>query len=229
MQPPAYFLPRPPLDLSPTTRAAFARLYAEAVRSGHGQAVEYTLPAPKWQFLSWLCDTQDILLHGSGNPSIREFAPRKSDDLNEFGDRRAVYAASDGIWPIYFAIVDRDRFVRSLNNACARVLGPDGTRSDPYYYFSIDDDALPHQPWRVGTIYIVPRAGFTQQSRASYRGMEVEIAQWASPTPVRPLAQMTVSPTDFPFLTQVRGHDMAVVSQRAERNPQGFPWVDEDA
>ncbi len=228
MQLPAYFLPRPPLNLSPTTRAAFAEIYAEAVQLGHGQAVDYTLAAPKWQFLSWLCDTQDVLLHGSGNPSIREFEPRKSDDLDEFGNRQAVYAASDGIWPLYFAIMDRDRSVRSLINACFRVLGPDGTRSDPHYYFSIDDDALPHQPWRVGTIYILPRAGFIPQSRASYRGMEVEIAQWASPIPVRPLARMTVSPADFPFLTQMRGHDMAVVSQRAERNPQGFPWVDED-
>ncbi len=228
MQHPAYFLLRPPLDLTPTTRAAFAQLYVETVRLGHGQAVDYTLAAPKWQFLSWLCDTQDVLLHGSGNPSIQEFEPRKSDDLNEFGNRQAVYAASDGIWPIFFAIVDRDRFVRSLNNACSRVVGPDGIRSDPYYYFSIDDDALPHQPWRVGTIYILPRTGFTQQSRAAYRGMDVEIAQWASPSPVRPLARMTVSPADFPFLTQIRGHDMAVVNQRAARDPSGFPWVDED-
>ncbi len=34
MQPPAYFLPRPPLDLSPITRAAFAEIYAEAVQLG---------------------------------------------------------------------------------------------------------------------------------------------------------------------------------------------------
>ena len=228
MQHPDYFLTRPPLDLTSTMRAAFARLYAEIMRLGHGQDVNYTLAAPKWQFLSWLCDTQDILLHGSGNPDIQEFEPRKSDDLNEFGDRQAVYAASDGIWPIYFAIVDRDRSVRSLINGCSRVLGPDGTRSDPYYFFSIDDDVLPHQPWRFGTIYILPRAGFTQQAPASYRGMTVEIAQWASPNPVRPLARMTVGPADFPFLAQIRGHDMAVVSRRAARDPSGFPWVDED-
>lgn len=228
MQYPAHFLPRPPLDLTPATRTAFAELYAGAVQSGHGQAMDYNIGAPKWQFLSWLCDTQEVLLHGSGNPSIQEFEPRKADDLNEFGDRQAVYAASDGVWPIFFAIVDRDRFVRSLNNTCGRVIGPDGTRGDPYYFFSIDDDALPHQPWRVGTIYIVPRAGFTQQPPVAYRGMAVEVTQWASPTPVRPLARMTVSPADFPFLAQIRGHDMAVVNQRAARDPAGFPWLDEN-
>ena len=228
MQLPAYFLPRPAHDLTPAMHAAFAQLYAESVRPGHGRTVEYTLAAPKWCFLSWLCDTHDVLLHGSGNPDIHKFEPRKSDDINEFGDRQAIYAASDGIWPLYFAILDRDRAVRSLVNGCFRVLEPDGTRSEPYYYFSIDDDALPHQPWRAGTIYILPRAGFTQQPPLSSRGVQAEIAQWASPTPVRPLARMTVAPSDFPFLAQIRGHDMAVVKQRADRDPQGFPWVDED-
>jgi hypothetical protein len=55
----------------------------------------------------------------------------------------------------------------------------------------------------------------------------LDIAQWASLVPVRPLAHLAVSPADFPFLAQVRGHDMAKVNQRAERNPQGFPWVDD--
>jgi len=123
--------------------------------------------------------------------------------------------------------VDRDRYVRSLINACFRVVRTDGVRGDPYYFFSIDDDALPHQPWRSGTIYILPRAGFEQQPRESYRGVDVETAQWASPTPVQPLARMAVSPDDFPFLAQIRAHDMAVVSRRASLNPKGFPWMDE--
>lgn len=227
MQLPSYFLSRPPLDRCPATLRAFARLYAEAVLPAHGQALDYTLAAPKWQFLCWLCETHDILLHGSGNPGIREFEPRKSSDVDAFGDRRAVYAASDGIWALYFAIVDRDRYVRSLINACFRTVEEDGTRSDPYYYFSIDEDALPHQPWRSGTVYILPRAGFEQQPRQSYRGVELDIAQWASLVPIRPLAQVAVSPDDFPFLAQIHAHDMAVVNQRATRDPKGFPWVDE--
>ncbi len=227
MQLPPYFLPRPPLDLTPATLTAFARLYRGSVLPAHGQVVDYTLAPPRWQFLSWLCDTQDVLLHGSGNPSIRAFEPRKSDDLDAFGNRQAVYAASDGIWPLYFAIMDRDHYVHSLINACFRVVGADGALSDPYYFFSIDDDALPHRPWRSGTIYILPRAGFEQQPQASYRGVDVETMQWASPTPVQPLARVAVSPDDFPFLAQMRAHDMAVVSQRASRNPTGFPWMDE--
>lgn len=222
---PPYFLPRPPLYLAPARLTAFTRLYTGAVLLAHGQSVDYPLAAPTWQFLCWLCDTQDILLHGSGNPAIRTFEPRQANDVEEFGNRRAVYAASDGIWPLFFAIVDRERHVRSLVNGCFRLVGADGAVSDPYYYFSINADAAPHQPWRVGTIYILPRAGFAQQPRAWMRGVQVEFAQWASLTPVEPLARLAVTPADFPFLDRIRRHDMDVVSQRAERDPHGFPWL----
>ncbi len=229
MQLPPYYLPRPPYDLAPATRDAFERLFATAVRAGQGQVLDYALGAPKWQFLCWLCDTQEVLLHGSGTRDIRVFEPRQSNDIEEFGNRRAVYAASDGIWPLYFAIVDRDRYVRSLMNACFRVLGPDGARSDPMYFFSINGDALPHQPWREGTIYILPRSGFEPQPRRPYHGLELEIAQWANLAPVQPLAQLAVSPSDFPFLDHVRAHDVDVVTERAARDPQGFPWLDDAA
>jgi hypothetical protein len=218
-------LSRPPLDPTPDTVAAFTQLYAEAVRDGEGRAIHYILAVPKWQFLCWLCDTHDVLLHGSGDPNIDEFEPRQSNDLMAFGNRKAVYAASDGLWPIYFAIVDRDRYVHSLMNGCFRAVGADGIVSDPYYFFSVNDDALPHRPWRVGTIYILPRVGFEQQPHTTYQGADIEIAQWASLAPVRPLAKLTVDPYDFPFLRQIRAHNIAVVNQRAERNPDGFPWL----
>lgn len=226
IQVPPYFLPRPLLDLSPATLAAFSRLYVESVQPGSGLTLNYTLATPKWQFLCWLCDTRDVLLHGSGNSDIHEFEPRQSNDVDEFGNRQAVYAASDGLWPLYFAIVDRDRYVRSLVNGCFRVVEDDGSVSQPYYFFSVNLDALAHQPWRTGTIYILPRAGFEQQPRAEYRGAVIEIAQWASLVPVRPLARLHVSPADFPFLAQIHGHDMAEISRRAEREPGGFPWLD---
>src|SRR5689334_22712982 len=122
MELPSYLLPRPPMDLDPETVAAFAGLFAEAVRAGTAHPIPYDLAAPKWQFLCWLADTQDVLLHGSGNPDIARFEPRQSNDVNEFGNREAIYAASDGLWPMYFAIVDRDNYHISLTNSCARVV-----------------------------------------------------------------------------------------------------------
>ena len=227
MQRSPYFSPRPPLDTSPQTLAAFERLYREAVAPGTGQAIDYTLAVPRWQFLCWLCETQEILLHGSGDPGIAEFEPRQSNDLAEFGNRQAVYAASDGIWPIYFAVMDRERYVRSLSNACFRVVGPDGSRGEPYYFFSINGDALPHRPWRQGTIYLLPRATFEPQPLLQVGEAQIEVAQWASLVPVRPLARLTVDPEDFPFLDRIYPHDPAVMRERAARNPDGFPWLDE--
>ena len=199
---PTHFLPQPTADWGDETIASFEKLFAEAVERGAGEAIDYTLNAPKWQFLCYLCDHKNILLHGSGNADIAEFETRKSQDVNEFGNRQAVYAASDGIWPIYFAVMDRENYVTSLVNSCVRVI-EEGEKRGPYYFFSINGDALPHQPWRNGTIYLLPADTFEKQPRAQYRGMEIDLAQWASLVPVRPLAKLAVAPEDFPFLAQI--------------------------
>ena len=224
---PSYFLQRPSVPLDAATIASFEQLYTEAIEPGKGAEIEYKLEAPKWQFLCYLCDHKGLLLHGSDAPDIEEFEPRQSNDIHEFGNRRAVYAASDGIWPMYFAIVDRAGYVTSLANACVRVLEEDGTKSGPYYYFSINEDALPHNPWRNGVIYILPRDTFEQQPPAQYQGMTIVVEQWASLVEVKPLAKLAVGPDDFPFLADIHGHNPKVMSERATRDPGGFPWLDE--
>src|SRR6478735_3474388 len=69
-----------------------------------------------------------LLLHGSGSSEIAEFEPRQSNDTAEFGNRTAVYAASDGLWAMYFALVDR-RQGSSLVNGTLHVLTDDGHRA----------------------------------------------------------------------------------------------------
>jgi hypothetical protein len=224
---PPYFLARPGPVPDARTIADFEQLFATTVVGGDGAAIEYTLAAPRWQFLCYLCDHKDILLHGSGQADIVEFQPRQSNDVAEFGNRRAVYAASDGIWPIYFAIVDRDGGVTSLVNSCARVIAPDGHRGEPYYFFSINADVLSRRPWRRGTVYVLPRQSFVRQAPLRYRGLQLEAAQWASLVSVRPLARLPVEPGDFPFLEAMHGHDPRVVRERAARNRDGFPWLED--
>jgi|SRR5947209_5562762 len=223
---PPYFVSRPHMDLDGATVTAFERLYAEAVVPGSGAEIVYTLPVPKWQFLCYLTDRKDLLVHGSGNPHIETFEPRQSNDMHEFGNRKAVFATSDALWAMYFAIVDRDRKVSSLVNVRFRVVGTDGSRSEPSYFFSINADALSRHPWRNGTIYLLPRTPFEQQPLGSTGGFTVEIAQWASLKPVAPLARLAVGPEDFPLLASIRGHDPEVVRQRAERDPDPFSWFD---
>lgn len=223
MQPPDYYLPRP--TAAPDVDA-FEALWTEQVKPGTGATVDYRLADPRWQFLCWLADTKDVVLHGSGHPSIEEFEPRKADDVSEFGGRTAVFAASDGLWPMYFALVDRGR-VGSLVNGCAHVLGADGGRSGDYYYFSIDRDALADEPWRPGTVYVLPRQTFeAEPEEQEWYGLRLASTHWASPVPVRPLARFAVRPEDFPFLDQVNGHDPEVVGVRAAADPGGFPWRD---
>src|SRR5690242_11648722 len=105
MQMPAHFLPQPEADWGAETLAAFERLYAQTVEPGKGAEIAYPLSAPKWQFLRYLAERKNVLIHGTGNPDIAEFEPRQSNDIEEFGNRRAVYAASDGIWALYFAVM----------------------------------------------------------------------------------------------------------------------------
>jgi len=201
------FLKLPEIDHSSEEIDAFEHLFTD-IQDAEGGLVEYPLGAPKWQFLNYLGKSKDVVFHGSGASEIREFEPRKSDDSNEFGDHKAVYAASDGIWATFFAILDRERYVRSMNNACFRKLNSDG-EVETLYYFSINEDALPHRPWRPGTLYILPRKTFEPQAKDPNDGT----AQWRSFVPVKPLANITVDPDDFPFLEQIQGHP-------------GFPWID---
>ena len=128
---PEYWLTRPGADLDETTRNAFDELLNTTVNAGDCPTIEFTLPYPKWQFLCYLADHHDIALHGSGNADIARFEPRQSNDLNEFGNQKAVYAASDGLWAMFFAVVDRDR-VTSITNACVRLADETRNLHGPY-------------------------------------------------------------------------------------------------
>jgi hypothetical protein len=237
MRLPNYFLPQPPASWDVDTTASFERLLdawvspsggggGAAAAAAAGAEIPYTLAAPKWQFLSYVGASKNVVLHGSGDPSIGEFEPRKAQDVADFGNRRAVYATSDGIWAMYFAVVDRGKHVSSLVNACFRVVTDSGA-GPPYYYFSVNGDALPHHPWRAGTVYLLPRDTFELQPRLEYRGHEIAVAQWASAVAVKPLARLRVGPEDFPFLDRIVAHDPAVLRERARADPDGFPWHDE--
>ena len=203
------------------------RHLASLVKQGRGDVLPYDLAMPKWQFLSLLVDEAHVLLHGSGDPDVPEFRPRRPVDVDEFSSQHAVYAASDGVWPIYFAIVDRTR-VDSLLNACFTLLdGADGGEHPRYYFFSIEQAALGSRPWRAGTVYVLPRRSFVPQPPGRIGGHPVRVQQWASAEAVRPLARLSVGPADFPLLDSVLPHDPALVRERSARDPDGFPWLDE--
>ena len=220
---PDYWLTRPNAPFDEDTRMAFDGLLDTTLSMGECPTIQTTLPWPKWQFLCYLAEWRDLALHGSGDSNITLFEPRQSNDLSEFGNQKAVYAASDGLWAMYFAIVDRD-CVMSITTACVRLADPSGILGGPYYVFSVSQSALPGQPWRTGTVYLLPRGPFTVQSPMTVGSTSVHIAQLASLVPVQPLAKLTVTPTDFPFLLQIRGHDDRRLQEYATALQTGAAW-----
>lgn len=206
----------PALDDAPTEpqRSAFEALYRDVVALAGGREIDYALPHPKWLFLQWLVDEHDIILHGSNEMGIDMFKPARAGfDANPHGNHRAIYATNDGIWPMFFAVLDKPNYRGSMRNGVewvdadgnevdfdARRL-PEGARKR--YVFSLNRDELHKRPWREGMIYILPRRTFEQLRNRD--GML--IAEWASFEPVTPLVKLRVGPADFPYVDQVAGHD----------------------
>jgi hypothetical protein len=223
---PDYWLTRPQESFDEAAQIAFDELLNRTLSSDGCPTIPYTLPWPRWQFLCHIADHHEIALHGSGDPNIALFEPRQSNDLNEFGNQKAVYAASDGLWAIFFAVVDRGR-VGSITNACVSLASEAGDLHGPYYVFSVSRAALPNQPWRTGTVYLLPRGTFTFQPPMTFGPNQVHFAQLASLVPVQPLAKLTVTPEDFPFLAQIRGHDDHRLQEYATALQTGAPWPED--
>lgn len=223
---PDYWLTRPSANFDEESRQAFDELLKTTLEAGRGSTIQFDLPWAKWQFLCHIADHHNIALHGSGDPDIALFEPRQSNDLNDFGNQKAVYAAADGLWAMFFAIVDRER-VGSITNACIRLADETGTLHGPYYVFSVSQSALASQSWRTGWVYLLPRDIFTPQPTLSFGPYEVHIAQLASHLPVEPLAKLMITPEDFPFLGQIRGHDDRRLQEYATALQTGAPWPED--
>jgi hypothetical protein len=229
---PDYWLERPPLDVDSSTRAAIEDFLA----LGQPQAGAGPLDADPfvhrrggvtpWRFLCGLAERREIAFHGTGDPGIECFEPREPNDFAPFGHQKAVFATTDPIWAMYYAIVDRDRYRLTLNNGCILLMDAEGRRDAPYYYFSITDGALPERPWRTGYVYFLPAETFVPQPAATYAGYTARVPQLASPVAVTPFARLRVAPGDFPFLSQIRGHEDSRLGEYAQAVMAAAPWPD---
>ena len=221
---PDYWLPRPEVGLPEEVRLELETLYTERVINGRGDLLNAPLPVPKWVFLNWLADEKGLLLHGSGNLDITLFEPRTPIDNSpdDFSKQTAVFAAGDGIWAVFYAVIDRVNFrLRMLNGALQFETHEGWTQM--HYFFSVTQEVLKRYPWREGTVYVLPPEGFVRQP-PYVLGKHGRIFEphYANPNPVRPLVKLRVTPQDFPLLAQVRGHDNDEVMMNAAREPMGF-------
>jgi len=171
----------PRLDVDAERAAAYDALLAA------GGEIDYRLPYPRHEFLSYAVQHRDVLAHGSCAPLIEEFEPRPANEAG--GVQLGVHGASDGIWPLFFATVSRGRHPgpQLVVNGCMHT--GSGDRLRRYYYFAISNDPEDPVTWTDGIVYLLPRATF--------RRLRAE--EWLSEVAVRPIAWLRVRPDDFPF------------------------------
>jgi len=194
------FLRGPELTLDRGKINVFEHLYEAAVSPGTNPVINYDCEYPKHEFLSYLVLFKNLVLHGSNLGNLEWLNPiRTSTSTAHWESLEAVYACSDGIWPIFFAIVNRQKYTGSLRNACYRVVDRNGNASK-LYYFALDLQFLRKRVWTDGMIYLLPKDSFEQL--VDDVGNKLE--EWISFVPVRSLARIEVSPQDFPFINSVR-------------------------
>jgi len=218
---PSQFLPRPQFDLPPSKKTDFEELWKSSPPESF---IDYQLPYPKWQYLSYLCENKELVLHGSQNLGIDVVEPRQANDIRVFSNQQAIYATTDGIWVIYFAILNRKLYPEmSLFNSCFQARVSVDQLSDPAYFFSITQSALVQKPWCAGVIYILPRLNFIQEAAQQIQGVEIIFPHWISSIPAKPVGRIMVGPKDFPFLAQIHGHDDEKLVKLYATNPGVFP------
>ncbi len=193
------FLRIPDLKLDNAKAQAFESLFRKDREGREGCLIEYDCAYPKSEFLRYIVAHKNVLLHGSNSFGIDTLLPKEQTDYAG-KPRTAVFATGDGVWPIFFAVLDQVNFRGSLRNGCFVVTGPNGTE-ERFYFFSLSDTLWEQQPWTEGMIYVLPRDAFQKTSIGTTR-----FDEWACEEPVRPLARLPVSPGDFPFLNNVTPH-----------------------
>lgn len=184
---------------------------------------------PRWLFLRWLQE-QGVLFHGSPQAGLTVFEARTPHDLSadDFSKRTGVFATSDALWALMYALRERSRVKRMVNAALQ--VQQTGSWSETRYFLS-----LAPQPdltvtggqelLSTGFVYVLPPDGFERMPDYDWPGLgRVREPHLICPQPVRPLLAVPVTPADFPL--PVRLHDAATVDARCAADPWGFPWLD---
>jgi len=148
---------------------------------------------PAHELLTHLVVQHRLLLHGTNNAELEVIKPRPAHDYGtQVG---AVVAADDGIWPLFYAVVARDR-VEGVFTACMHLGRPPHPRR--FYIFRVYG-ANPHEAttWTHGAVYAVPRDGFRREW-----GNE-----WLRSNEVTPSLRVLVQPSDFPLRYVVQANE----------------------
>ena len=197
----------PELVLDGEKEAAFNALLDEMLTTRDGRLVAYDLPYPKHEYLQYVALQNKVIFHGSSNHEIEEFSIKRTSmemqDKSGRGNVIGIYGTHDGLWPMFFAVTNRQKITGSIRNGFSTFRKEDGEEIR-VYQFSINKDWLDKEPFHTGMIYFLPRETFKRMPVSVEGG---ESNEWVSEVPLKPLAKMIIEPADFPFLDEVGGHD----------------------
>lgn len=195
----------PSLQLDATQEASFAALLAD-VLAGRIDWINERLAYPKHEFIQYVTAQDVVLFHGSNRDDIEIFEPvRKSVELRDEsgrGNQQGIYATHDGLWSMFFSVVDRGRLKGSINNGVSYFHNRAG-EALAVYNFSINQEQLVERPYCNGALYFLPRSPFRRMMMFG----EIPSNEWVCGESLRPLARLRMTPPDFPFLEQISGHD----------------------
>lgn len=210
-----FYHPAPEPTLDEEKFRAFETLYEATFNQKTGDivAIDYNLMFPKHEFLTFLAKYKNLIMHGSSRSEIDILKPmRQGLETERETDVSGVYAAPDGILPIYYAICDLKRITGQNNGYFT---GKDDTGQETRFYFlSVGIDSLREEPWTTGFVYILPRDTFSGGQGPN----------WTSRVPVRPLAKLPVSREDIPF--KIWGMGWTHTSKIFLNTKDEFPFLD---
>lgn len=188
------FYQRSVLPFSTIENENFETIYSKAIQNNG--VVDYQSNFPKYRFIDYLIQKKNFVVHGSNNKNINQFETREQTLFN--GQMvNAIFATKDGVWPIFYAILDRSKLVRNFRNGCIK-----SSNSKRYYFFSLTKETIDSDPWTTGMIYFLSSERFERSSQS-----KVYFDEWISKEVVKPVIKLVVGKEDFEYIDKISIHN----------------------
>ncbi|MBB6635290.1 hypothetical protein [Cohnella thailandensis] len=171
----------------------FTRIYNKALQNNG--VITFDSKFPKYRFIDFIIKEKNYVVHGSNNKEIHLFETRRQTLYNgKYVD--AVFASKDGIWSIFYAVLDRSKVVPNFRNGCFKA-----RNNNRFYYFSLTQETWDKAPWTSGTVYFLSSELFEQTNIG-----RVYFDEWVCTQQIKPVLRLDVYIDDFEFLDKVATH-----------------------
>ena len=166
------------MNLGVAQTKVFDQFWRRLQDSSSGNFIRYDCDYPKHEFLQYLVEKYECVLHGSNFFETEILKPRKATGLGPSKELNAIYASTSTMVVIFVAILHRSNVKWFAVNGSVYALDP------------VSPSGV---PWTEGCVYILDRTSF-----------ELRHGNWVSDQPIVPLGKLEVFPEDFPLLDKVR-------------------------